>query len=271
MGKIISAAAPVLRDPRFDHNLIGQHQICRIGISVGPLGRIKKMNKIFIPTILLSLLVFYLPIYAQHNVRVASVNDSTNSIELSPFKLHITFPKPENRLPRVGVAYFDGIVSYSLGSYKGDYLRVSISTPSGIQSSLDSMNARQSRGEYGSGDEPPLETIEEYNHYKSIFQNHMIHDYFDNYSIANNRWYGTRAYSTEMAGYVSEGYTFIDSLQIIFSVTNNIDSLSKEVNSFLFHLELYPIYARELSEQIILDVCRTKLPELLNRIKVEKE
>jgi len=25
-------------DPRFGHNLIGQHQICRIGISAGPLG-----------------------------------------------------------------------------------------------------------------------------------------------------------------------------------------------------------------------------------------
>jgi hypothetical protein len=31
--KVFSAAAPALRDPRFDHNLIGQHQICRIGIS----------------------------------------------------------------------------------------------------------------------------------------------------------------------------------------------------------------------------------------------
>ena len=38
--KLISAAAPVLWDPRFDHNLIGQHQICRIGISAGPLGGI---------------------------------------------------------------------------------------------------------------------------------------------------------------------------------------------------------------------------------------
>jgi hypothetical protein len=37
--KVISAAAPVLWDPRFDHNLIGQHQICRIGISRHPLGR----------------------------------------------------------------------------------------------------------------------------------------------------------------------------------------------------------------------------------------
>ena len=30
-----------LWDPRFDHNLIGQHQICRIGISAGPLGSVK--------------------------------------------------------------------------------------------------------------------------------------------------------------------------------------------------------------------------------------
>jgi len=34
-------AAPVVWDPRFDHNLIGQHQICRIGISAHPLERTK--------------------------------------------------------------------------------------------------------------------------------------------------------------------------------------------------------------------------------------
>jgi hypothetical protein len=48
-GLNYTLAAPVLWDPRFDHNLIGQHQICRIGISRHPLGNTYqlrcKMNK----------------------------------------------------------------------------------------------------------------------------------------------------------------------------------------------------------------------------------
>ncbi len=229
------------------------------------------MVKVIITITILSFTVSCLPIYARDNVKVTSVSDSTNSIELSPYKLKITFPKPEDKLPRIGIAYFDGVVSYSLGCYKGNVLNVSITTPAGIQSSLDSENVRQSRGEEGSGDALPLETMEEYTHYKTIFQSHLIHDKFDNYSIANNRCYGIRAFTTELSGYVSQGYTFIDSLQIIISVTNNIDSLAKEVDSFLFHLELYPKNAREFSRQIILDVCRAKLPEYLNRIKIERE
>jgi len=37
LGKVISAAAPVFWDPRFDHNLFAKQQICRIGISRHPL------------------------------------------------------------------------------------------------------------------------------------------------------------------------------------------------------------------------------------------
>jgi hypothetical protein len=44
--KIISAAAPALRNSRFDHNLIGQHHICRIGISRHPLGGAVNRNNI---------------------------------------------------------------------------------------------------------------------------------------------------------------------------------------------------------------------------------
>ncbi len=51
---------PLQRDPRFDHDLIGNHQICRIGISAHPLGRNQPfpymMKKII--TILLSTAIY---------------------------------------------------------------------------------------------------------------------------------------------------------------------------------------------------------------------
>ena len=211
---------------------------------------------------------------AQHQSRIVEtiiVNDSTSAIELPTYRLRIVFPRPMDNSHKPNLSFENGITTYFLGSYKNLFLSVEITTLQGVIINTDSAKQQRARDEFTSGDEMPTETVENFNHRKSVFQQGLMYSYFENYYVSHRRVFGTKAYTLEGMGYITEGHTYFDSLQIIFRITNNDFELATKINNFLTNdLGLNPLQVDDLSGKIILDVFRRRLLSVLVRIQLER-
>jgi hypothetical protein len=234
------------------------------------------VSKLKILTLSAALVLGILPgqLSAQHHSRIVEtiiVNDSTSAIELPTYHMRIIFPRPLDNSHKPNVSDEDGITTYFLGNYKTFSLSIEITTLQGIIINSDSVKHQKARNEFTSGDEMPTETVENFNHRKSVFEQGLMYDYFENYFVSHRRIFGTKAYAFEGIGYLTEGHTYFDSLQLIFRIINNDSESSTKINNFLTdNLGLNPLQVDDLSAKIILDVFRRRLLNVLARIQLER-
>ena len=241
-------------------------------LSSSPLARICKVHTMF-KIYFVIILIFGIVVccsFGQPGKRLSrvAINDSIEYVNIPELHLRVAYPKSDSKYPVIS----ENEGAYFFYFYYKNEISIGIEfvTRGTIKARSDSAKVRFERD---GGESHPYETDSDYVYRRNVFEQGIVHDYFDGYDVSQMRKYGlTQLRHLSGTGFGIEGYTYVDSFQVIVRCFSPAKSISKKIQKiFTSQLNMsYDDKYQDMEHELIYDLIRREFLKILQSIQIEK-